>query len=253
MPTLAYGLGIGFQRGPSGGGGSIFSPADLSLLFWLDANQLGLSNNAAVAEFTDYSGNARHFVQSTLDNRTLFKTSGINGIGAVEGDGANDSMTLAAFGEQETWWGFIVFQPVTVNASKSLWALADYPDTAVDYKVIESPGGLTSLNLNQNAGFFTTPLSVANGVTVALLLKGSPSAMSYLADDGSTDSIVGLGGTQPNSGSLPNNAMRLFGRGDGQSFNVRIGEVVLGSGTLATEDEDDLWNYAAEKWGTDIP
>lgn len=226
-----------------------FSPLDLSPLIWLDASQLALANDDPVAEFTDYSGNARHFVQSTAGNKPLFKASGINGLGAVEGDGTDDFMTLAAFGAQATWWGFIVFRPITMGATKEIWSIVEYPATATEYKLLETDSG-TTINVNHNPGPLTSSLTIANDTNYGFLIKGSPSANSILTNAGILAEKTGMSGVTPDFGSRADYGMRLFNRGDNSCpFNVRIGELIFGSGSLSAGDEANVWSYLSDKWG----
>jgi hypothetical protein len=222
-------------------------------MIWLDAAQLGLANNDPVSEFTDFSGNARHFVQATTDNKPLFKSSGINGLGAVEGDGADDFMTLDAFGSQSSWWGFIVFRPITMGAAKELWSVVEYPATASEYKLLETDSG-TTININHSPGPLTPSLIIANDRDYGFLLKGSPTANSILTNDGDTASKTGMSGTTPDFGSRTNFGMRLFNRGDGGlAFNVRIGELIFGEGTLSDPDQAQVWAYLDAKWDIGNP
>ena len=61
-------------------GGSIFSPLDLSsLTAWYSAQrQTGYTNGAAVTSATDFSGNGRTLVNSTVASQPAFSTGGIN-------------------------------------------------------------------------------------------------------------------------------------------------------------------------------
>lgn len=235
------------------GRGAAWSPTDLTPLVWLDASQLGLANNDPVAEFTDYSGNARHFVQSTAGNKPLFKSAGINGLGAVEGDGTDDAMTLAAFGAQATWWGFIVFRPITMGAAKELWSICDFPASTPEYQLLETDGG-TTININQGVGPLSPSLTIANNTDYAFLVKGTATTMHIYTSGSTVAALTGLAGTTPNWGSRGNWGMRFFNRGDGACpFNVRIGEFVFNSGTITGDPEVALWEYANAKWGTAVP
>jgi hypothetical protein len=54
-------------------------------------------------------------------------------------------------------------------------------------------------------------------------------------------------------GRFGNFPQRILARGDGLYFNARIGELVLGSGTLTSDQLTAMWTYLSEKWGTSIP
>jgi len=229
--------------GSSGGGG--FSPLSLSPLIWLDATQLGLSDGASVAQFTDLSGNGNHFVQATTANKPTFRSSGINGKPAVEGDGVDDAMTLAAFGAQATWWGFITLRLIAIPAYGVVWGVNDYNPDA-NYILLEINAS-AQLRIGTNITTTTPNLAAVTGVNYSFLLAGSASAGSLKGDTLSPDSTRAL------NFSRANEASRLFNRGDSQPSNVRIGELVYGSGTLTADQQTALWTYASTKWGTSIP
>lgn len=233
-----------------------WTPARLSPLIWCDATQLGLSNGDPVAEFTDLSGNDYHFVSSGTA-RPTFVSSGINGLPAIEGDGVDDAMTRAAIGEHLDWWAFIVASPVTMGATKELWALNDFPQTTSIYRLLET-NSATTININQGVGLMPTSITLANGVTRAIRLEGHTTSIHYQADNGVPISITGLAGNYPasaNDGRLANFPMGILARGQGAGvfFNARIGELVLGSGTLTSDQLTAMWAYLSEKWGTSIP
>jgi len=208
-----------------------------------------------VAEFTDRSGNGRHFVSSGTARPTLI-ANGINGLPALEGDGVDDTMTRSAFGEYSDWWAFIVFAPVTMASSKEVWAVNDYPGSVFLYRLLETNSAST-ININQTVGNMSSSVALANGTARAFRLEGHPTSVHYQADNGLEISKTGLPGNYPATGSdgrLGNFSQRLFSRGDpGLYFNVRIGELVLGSGTLTAGQESVMWTYLNSKWGTSIP
>lgn len=245
--SLSLQLGMNVQNA--------WTPAKLSPEVWLDATQLGLSNGASVAEFTDVSGNGRHFVQATPSSQPTFLTSGINGLPAVEGDGVDDSVATPDFGGFLTWWGIIVFQPVTMASGRELWALADYPASAPMYRLLETDSG-TTINLNQSLGGVPSSVTLANGVTRAVYVQGESTEVALQADNGSlsTKTYPGDYPSSASDGRLVTTPMRLFARGDpGLYFNVRIGEVIFGGGVLSAGQKTALWTYLSNKWGVQNP
>jgi hypothetical protein len=236
--------------------GEGFSPLSLSPLIWCDATQLALSNGDPVSEFTDLSGNNYHYTSSGTA-RPTFVSNGINGRPAIEGDGVDDAMTRAAIGEHLDWWAFIVAAPVTMGSTKELWAVNDFPQSSVLYRLLET-NAVSTININQSAGLMSSSITLANGVTRAIRMEGHPTSVHYQADNGSPISKTGLAGNFPstgNDGRLGNFASGIFARGAGNGlfFNARIGELVLGSGTLTSGQLTSMWTYLAQKWGTSIP
>lgn len=208
-----------------------------------------------MAEFTDLSGNGRHFLQATPSSQPTFLTSGINGLPAVEGDGVDDSVATPDFGGFLTWWGIIVFQPVTMASGRELWAIADYPAASNMYRLLETNSS-TTININQAVGGMSSSITLVNGTARAILVEGQATSVSYQADNGSliTKSLTGNYPSTADDGRLVTTPMRLFARGDpGLYFNVRVGEKLFGSGILTEDQKTSLWTYLSDKWGTSVP
>jgi hypothetical protein len=245
---------MGFGTGSSGG--ADFSPLSLAPLIWCDATRLALNNGDPVAQFSDLSGNNYHYISSGTA-RPTFVSNGINGRPAIEGDGVDDAMTRAAIGEHLDWWAFIVAAPVTMGTAKELWALNDFPQSIAIYRLLETNAAST-ININQGVGLMSSSITLANGVCRAIRLEGHTTSVHYQADNGSPISKTGLTGNYPttgNDGRLGNFVSGIFARGGGTGlwFNARIGELVLGSGTLTSGQLTSMWTYLAQKWGTSIP
>lgn len=92
------------QVGPGGVGNSS------KMVFWLDANQLGLSNGASVSSWTDESGNGNHAVQGDGTKQPVFTAVGsMNGFPSVTFDGSNDILSTSAISaldnnDQVAWY-----------------------------------------------------------------------------------------------------------------------------------------------------
>lgn len=246
---------LGFGTAP--GGAATFNPLSLSPLIWCDATQEAYANGDPVGQFTDWSGNSNHFVSSGTA-RPTFKTSGINSKAAIEADGVDDTMTRAAIGQQLDWWAFIVFQPVVMASTRCLWAVPDFPvATAGSYRMLET-NSTTTLNLNQGAGAMPSNITgLSNGGRRVIRIDGHTTYIRYQGDNGTVISKTGMAGNWPtsaNDGRLTNFAQRIFARGDNtQFFNVRIGEMILGSGNLTDAQNLAVWQYFSTKWGTLVP
>src|SRR5262245_56365396 len=57
---------------------------------WLRADDLGLSDGAAVASWADASGQGSHATQGTAGRRPVFQAAAVAGHGAVRFDGIDD-------------------------------------------------------------------------------------------------------------------------------------------------------------------
>ena len=92
------------QTGPAGVGSA------LNNIVWLDANQMGLNDNDAVATWLDISGNVNNVTQASGSDQPLFKTNVINtSFPAVRFDGVNDHLDFASHITTSAITYFIVF------------------------------------------------------------------------------------------------------------------------------------------------
>lgn len=221
-----------------------FTPQSLSPLIWLDATQLGLSDGASVSSFTDLSGNGNHFIQATGSKQPVFRATGINGRGAVEGDGVDDTLALASMASQANWWEFTVGLLVAFTSTVNAWSVDDYvPDGTY---ILAQLNGANSLISNASMGALSGEVSAGVGTKRAYLFKGSATGATLKADNATV-------GTSVANYSKATAAMRLFARGDGLYSNYRIGERIFGSGVLTADQETAVWTYFNGKWGTGIP
>lgn len=186
------------------------------------------------------------FVQATSSVQPAFNASGINGNPTLLGDGAGDVMTAAGLGSQTTWWAFIVcrFAAAASVANKEVWAFEDYP-SSTNFQLLETIGGDLYINSSRsNVGPLET---LAAGTIYAFLYEGSAAAGTLRGDNG------GLA-TTATSHIRADEIMSIFTRGDGgNSSNIHIGEMLLGSGALDDTKRAAIWQSAADFWGTDIP
>jgi len=80
------------QTGPGGVGNTTGDNSQPVNKLWFDANYLSLADLAAVASWTDRSGNGFDATQATGASQPIFRTGQINGLPAVVFDGTNDFM-----------------------------------------------------------------------------------------------------------------------------------------------------------------
>ena len=233
--------------GPSNGG-SVWTPLTLTPMIWLDATQLGLSDGAAVAQFTDLSGNGRHFVQATAGNKPTYRTSGINSLASVEADGVDDHMTLAAFGTQTAWSAMFVFKQTAADTGEdTFWSVSDYP-SATNYKMIEKVGGAdgaAGITLNANPAQGLSGVIVAAGNAKVCLVTANASSLTFRIGANTQTGAA-------SNHSRANDMMRLFARGDGNYSPLMIGELLFFDRVLDTTDRNLLRDYFLTKWGTSI-
>jgi hypothetical protein len=121
-------------------GGGAFSPADLSPSLWLDASDSStlfdavsggslVADGGSVARWEDKSGNNHHATQSAESSRGVFDADGINGIGAITFDGADDfysadSVASVFSGEDMPISVFAVCKRTTADRQDCAWCFA---------------------------------------------------------------------------------------------------------------------------------
>lgn len=73
-----------------------FDAADLSTIYDSNSGGSNTTDGGAVGRWEDKSGNGRHFVQATANNRPVLRSPKFNGRPAMEFDGSNDNLSFAA-------------------------------------------------------------------------------------------------------------------------------------------------------------
>ncbi|MBL4708357.1 MAG: T9SS type A sorting domain-containing protein [Flavobacteriales bacterium] len=97
------------QGGPGGVGTSSNN------IFWIDANQMGLSNDDPVSAWSDLSGNSNNLSQGTVGNQPVYKTSQVNGFPAVRFDGTDDYLDFGTHISTSATTFFIVYNKTTTT------------------------------------------------------------------------------------------------------------------------------------------
>jgi hypothetical protein len=96
MFGLGLGIGLGQNVAALSGGGGSYTPMSFPGLQGLyDPDQQTESADAALATFSDRSGNANHWSQASAPNRPILRYSVINGRKVLEFDGVNSVMSCA--------------------------------------------------------------------------------------------------------------------------------------------------------------
>lgn len=233
------GLGTGLGQIRKARSSSVWTPAQLSPFFWLDATQLGLTNGDPVSSWTDLSGNNNHFT-SSASARPTYTASGINDLPSLTFDGVDDGMVLSNVAAHSSWWFFMVGQLVSFTATANVISIDDFAPDGV-YIMLQLNSS-TALGVNSNVGGMSS-VSAGVGTKRGYCFKGSSSGATLKADDGTT-------GTSVANFSKALSNMRLGRRGDGLSSNYRFGEVVYGTGVLTVAQEALICQYFNGKWGT---
>ncbi|MDO8335177.1 MAG: hypothetical protein Q7T74_00115 [Candidatus Saccharibacteria bacterium] len=89
-------------------GSSAYTPvSDPDVKLWLDTSQESYTNDAAIGQLTDWSGNTNHATQGTASAKPTFKTGVQNGLPVARCDGIDDWMQ-GSFPNISTYSIFVV-------------------------------------------------------------------------------------------------------------------------------------------------
>lgn len=107
FPVTGTGIYMLGNTGPGGVGNSTNNK------LWLRANDLSLANGAAVASWSDVSGNSLTASNPTAGERPTFVTASANGFPSLSFDGTTDNLSLGApaalnFIPQTDSWSFLI-------------------------------------------------------------------------------------------------------------------------------------------------
>lgn len=100
------------QTGVAGVGNST------NCVMWLDAHAMQLTNNAPVANFTDFSGNGNNFSQGTSTKQPIYNTGVVNGMPVLTFDGTDDFMESSSVSalESNNLTYFIAYQRTNLKS-----------------------------------------------------------------------------------------------------------------------------------------
>jgi hypothetical protein len=251
--------GILNRRGFFGGAAAAtsFVPSDLSgLIMWLDANDTSTlfdatsggsnvtANDTAIARWEDKSTSAKHFKQSTSNNRPKLFTSSQNSKNIIRFDGTNDTMSMdSAFSGKTEVCYFIALKRVLdppTTASKTghpmefLWATGTqhhYPWTdGVIYDATLTNIRKTTVNPTPSlANFHLYNVEAKSGLWTSRLNKTQIFTTA--------SNTIGIGGT-------------TIGGGSGvYFFDGDIGEFIAYDSILSSSDRGKVEDYLYTKWG----
>lgn len=222
---------------------------------WWDASQLGLSDAAAVTSWTDLSGNARHLTQATGSLQPLFRTSGINSLGAVDFDGTDDYLVnasaISTFIANNAYTLFAAFNVDAINTSSGTTA------TDVNDAIFHDASGYMGMHFDATAA---PPYKVqaynydgtydVNEHTVALttnsvFMQRHDAGNLVSAINAGTETSIASGNTQVVTGTLE------VGRGRPGTpyYDGKVGELIVYNVALSTTDIAALTDYLKTKWG----
>ena len=249
--------GILNRRGFFGGAASVFLPSDLSnLIMWLDANDTSTlfdatsggstvtTNDTEIARWEDKSTSAKHFKQSTSNNRPRLFTSSQNSKNIIRFDGSNDEMSMDSgfSGYTEVCYFIalkVVLDPPTTQSRtghpmlflSNSGSQAHYPWT--DGIIYDN----TLTNSRKTAGNPATSLAnfhLYNVEAKSNLWTARVNKTQLFTTSTNTISIAGT----------------KIGNGGGiYFFDGDIGEFIAYSSILSSADRGKVEDYLYSKWG----
>ena len=180
---------------------------------------------------SDKSGNANHVTQGSSSARPLRRTAAVNGLGALEFDGANDVMDAA---------GSVM--PVG-NASRTMFAVYR-PLRATDSNTLAGVGGSSGSGLWFRLQFRASPPGdpYFAGFAADLTDSASPTQTAKVATvtyNGTTATLY-RNGTQIASSALSLNTTATafsVGAGAGEFANCYLCEVIVYNSALSSTDQ----------------
>jgi hypothetical protein len=214
------------------------------VLAWLDASQLtGLSDGAAVASWTDVSGNAAHAVQATGGNQPTYQTAEVNGRPVIRFDGSDQLVaTFAGSQAQPNAVAIVVRHGTSVTGPQYL---------------------LDGLDTSNRHGLFINAIGQLEAFAGASIIGTGPTAgevVIYTWNVNGASSVLYRNGVSHASGDV--GAQALGGLSVGARFNTiefldgDVCEVVAYDTALSAGELTAWQTYAAAKWvaaGTTAP
>jgi hypothetical protein len=253
MPILPPPLGLKMKKAVA----SAFSPTDLTgLIMWLDANDTSTlfdatsggstvtANDSAVARWEDKSTSAKHFKQTTLNNRPKLFTSSQNGKNVIRFDGSNDLMSMdSAFSTQTEVTYFIalkrVLDPPTTQ-SRTGHPMRFLSGTSGDSHYPWTDGIIydhTLTTSRKTAGNPSTDLTTFHLYNVEAKASLWTARVNKTQLFTTTSNTIDFGGTS-------------IGTGGGiYYFDGDIGEFIAYSSILSSANRGKVEDYLYAKWG----
>jgi hypothetical protein len=241
------------------GGPKLWRPTEISTALWLDAEDASTItlNGSTVSQWNDKSGNGRNATQATAAAQPTYVASSIGGKPALVFDGASsDWMNTGTLNvAMQNDYTVLAALATTNTSTGSFWYLV--------------PGFLGGerggVGADHGLGFNgLTPITGVGGPADAMLQATSPVTSGSPAiahwDRASTTGTCRwyLNGTSNGQGTgetgarTYNNGMALgsmWENGGGQWLSFRVGEIVVASSVLPTDNRQRLEGYLAWKWG----
>jgi hypothetical protein len=231
-------------------GSASWTPAQTSTALWLDADdENAFTINGDDFQWNDKSGNDRHATQTTADFHPADTANGLNSQHVLTFDGSDDYLDVDL--------------DFTGDASHSAFiVVADITTYSNIYGAATGNQGRNSLHVgfngtnNYRMNYWSHDYTPA--VTSHFVATGS--ILNYVWDVGSPKQIYANGklegsGHNAEAPGLPSGGGRIGKVVTHPHLAGKIAEIIILSGSVSTDDRENIEGYLAHKWGltTNLP
>lgn len=211
-----------------------FDASDGATIFDSNSGGSQTTNGGVVGRWEDKSGNGRHLLQSTNNNRPLLRTNNRNGLNGIEFDGSNDNLLFTS----------------SLSNPMSICFVARKTKVGSDVQFTEDDNVNAYFNYAVSGGFTTTWATTGNtrpyinGVDVKGASGPQNAGDVYFTTYLKTYAIVLTG---LNLGTW--SGLRLAGY-TALDWGGIFYEVIIYNETLSTTNVRNISRYLRSKWGT---
>jgi len=228
---------------------ALWSPSNLNAT--LTAWQQG-GTGVSVSSWTDSSGNSNNLVQAASGDQPAVTT--LNGLDILDFNRTQlDHMDYGDLDAMDVGTGdfytFIVMNPDVSNAFMALLAKHSAAD---DYLLRVDANNKIQQYIGSNAAGIVTGSTTISSGTTYIIAGYRDSSVSRVRVDGAAD------GFAINANSFSNaNAFHVAGQastGTSANFDGQIAEIIMGPGSIETEEIEKVEGYLAERFAlTSLP
>ncbi len=253
LSILCISLYASAQTGPGGVGGSTTNQ------IWLDANQLtGLSNLDLVPTWTDESGNSNNATQGSSSRQPRYVTGAVNGLPALNFDGANDYVQIGAVPALESAdMSWFIVASANNNTHTGILLRCAYSGSSANkswwntYITTNTNAFLTYFRENTSSAMIVDPIPYTAGYnSYTTVVDGSAQLDAYkngtlIGSDPGTVTTTPSNHTHLRIGAntITTNAY----------FNGRVAEVIVYNTNLGVAERTIVQNYISSKYAISIP
>jgi hypothetical protein len=219
-----------------------WTPALISTTLWLDAADAGTItlNGSTVSQWNDKSGNGNHWIQATAASQPTYTQSLINGLDGLSFAASQFMATASTVLQPDTHTMLAVVRPITIASNDYVGSFGATANHAFSMFFT----GRNRCHYWNSAGTLVTSDSdavvLANSVNIA--------GQSHAPNLQFQNILNGIVKTSAANGSSTTN--RIFERGRvSQRGAINLGEVILTTSQLSTDDRQKVEGYLAHKWG----